>query len=52
VTQLNLGVSETTPGARALYEAVGFVVWGTEPRAMRVEGRYYDEIFMALALGD
>ena len=52
VTQLNLGVSESTPGARALYESVGFVAWGTEPRAMRVEGEYYAEVFMARKLDD
>ena len=52
VTQLNLGVSASTPGARALYESVGFVVWGTEPRAMRVDGEYHDEVFMALNLDD
>ena len=52
VTQLNLGVSETAPGARDLYESVGFVAWGTEPRAMRVAGRYHAEVFMALKLDD
>ena len=44
VTQLNLGVSVTTPGAQALYESVGFVAWGREPRAMKVDGVYHDEI--------
>lgn len=50
VTQVTLSVSDATPGARALYESLGFRVWGTEPRAMRVDGRAADEHHMVLML--
>lgn len=47
---LQLAVSAATPGARALYESVGFVAWGTEPRAVRVDGVDHAEIHMDLDL--
>jgi RimJ/RimL family protein N-acetyltransferase len=48
--QLSLGVNETTPGARALYESLGFVRWGTEPRAVFHDGRFAAEDHMSLSL--
>lgn len=45
-----LSVNERTPGAQALYEALGFVAWGTEPDAVRVDGASSAEIHMRLAL--
>lgn len=45
-----LAVSEAVPAARALYERAGFHVWGTEPAALRYEGRAYVEHHMALQL--
>lgn len=39
VTSLHLGVMETQDAARRLYERHGFQVWGTQPDALRVEGR-------------
>jgi hypothetical protein len=36
--------------ARQLYETVGFVVYGREPRALKVGDQYYDEDFMVLDL--
>jgi len=50
VTQIHLGVNEVAVGARALYESVGFNLWGTEPRAILVDGRYYAEHHLALDL--
>ena len=50
VRQVQLGVSDVTPGARALYEAAGFVRWGTEPRATQYEGRFVDEHHLVLRL--
>jgi ribosomal protein S18 acetylase RimI-like enzyme len=47
---LQLGVSETAPGARALYEAAGFVAWGEQPDALRDGGRRVAETHMALDL--
>ncbi len=36
--------------ARRLYERCGFVVYGLERRAMRLDGREYDDVYMALHL--
>jgi RimJ/RimL family protein N-acetyltransferase len=46
----HLTVSEGAPAARRLYESLGFVAWGTEPDALRVEGRSYAETHMLLVL--
>lgn len=50
VRAIRLGVSVDTPAARALYESLGFVAWGTEPESMLVDGVYHDEIYMQLRL--
>jgi RimJ/RimL family protein N-acetyltransferase len=50
VDWVDLGVSERSPAARALYESLGFRAWGREPEALEVDGRRYDEIFLALRL--
>jgi RimJ/RimL family protein N-acetyltransferase len=50
VSELQLSVSETTPGARRLYESLGFVAWGREPRALQHEGVFADEIHLQLTL--
>lgn len=47
---IRLGVSETAPAARGLYESLGFVAWGTEPDSMLVDGRMHAEIYMQLRL--
>jgi len=36
-------VSSDNLGAKALYLGLGFVLYGTEPRAIRIDGRDYDE---------
>jgi GNAT superfamily N-acetyltransferase len=43
VDQLLCSVGSENLGARALYLRLGFVHYGTEPRAIRVGGRDYDE---------
>jgi len=48
--QLHLGVSVTQDAARRLYHRHGFRVWGLEPRALRIEGRYIDEEHLCLML--
>ncbi len=48
VETIGLGVSENAPEARALYEALGFRAWGTEPDALRIDGRSYAETYLAL----
>ncbi|MCC6907905.1 MAG: N-acetyltransferase [Phycisphaerales bacterium] len=45
-----LSVSERTPAARALYESLGFVTWGTEPDAIRIGSESAAEHHMHLRL--
>lgn len=45
-----LSVSARSPEAIALYESLGFVRWGTEPDAMRIDGESFDEVHLALHL--
>lgn len=47
---LLLGVEAENAKARALYERMGFRVWGTEPRAFRIGGKFHAEHHMALEL--
>jgi RimJ/RimL family protein N-acetyltransferase len=47
---LELSVSELAPGARALYESLGFTAWGVEPDALRVDGQSAREIHMQLRM--
>jgi RimJ/RimL family protein N-acetyltransferase len=46
VAVVHLSVSGGASAARRLYEAAGFRVWGTEPDAIRVAGRSFDEFHM------
>ena len=46
VIQLHLGVATNNIGALSLYKRLGFEIYGTEPRALRVEGRFIDEHLM------
>jgi ribosomal protein S18 acetylase RimI-like enzyme len=50
--QLHLAVNADNPRALALYESLGFMPYGREPRAMRVGDVFYDEVLMVLALDD
>jgi ribosomal protein S18 acetylase RimI-like enzyme len=52
VLQVHLAVNAANPRALALYESLGFRAYGREPRALRVQGAFHDEILMALALDD
>lgn len=52
VRQVHLAVNAANPRALALYESLGFVAYGREPRALRVVDAFYDEILMARALDD
>lgn len=49
--QVHLGVGAGNPAARALYEACGFVAYGTEPQALKIGAAYVDEILMVRRLG-
>ena len=50
VDVLLLGVTSTSVAPLTLYESLGFVRLGLEPRALKHEGAYYDEIMMQLSL--
>ncbi|RKP47590.1 GNAT family N-acetyltransferase [Trinickia fusca] len=48
--QLQLCVNAENLAAKRLYASQGFVVFGVEPRALRVDGQFYDEEHMYKAL--
>lgn len=48
--QLDLAVSTSRPGARRLYESLGFFEFGREPAALRINGELVDQTLMALRL--
>lgn len=50
--QLYLSVVTTNLVAERLYRALGFTVYGTAPRALKVGERYWDENLMVLDLRD
>lgn len=50
VEQIHLHVVTTNEGAYRLYRRMGFQPYGIEPRALRHDGRYYDETMMVLDL--
>jgi RimJ/RimL family protein N-acetyltransferase len=50
VTVLHISVTDAAPAARHLYERAGFEAWGSEPEALRHEGRTVTEHHMLLHL--
>lgn len=46
--QIHLSVMAENVAARRLYETLGFQTWGTEPRSLRLDGRYLDRDYMIL----
>ena len=48
--QIQLSVNADNPAAIALYESLGFVAFGREPRALLVDGVFHDEVHMVLSL--
>jgi ribosomal protein S18 acetylase RimI-like enzyme len=48
--QLKLAVNATNDAARSLYLSRGFTLFGSEPDALCVDGRYYDEEYYVLRL--
>ena len=48
--QVNLVVGEKNTQARRLYESFGFKSFGVEPRELKVDGQYYDAVYMWLKL--
>ena len=51
IEQLTLTVTQTNAAARALYAATGFVTFGIEPRAIKVDGTYFAKEHLLLSLG-
>jgi ribosomal protein S18 acetylase RimI-like enzyme len=47
---LELRVVSGNEGARRLYQTLGFVEYGLEPRALKQDGDYWDEVMMAKSL--
>ncbi len=47
-----LGVAAVNQPAIRCYERCGFKIYGTEPRAISYEGKYYDEHLMYRPLDD
>lgn len=52
VRQVHLSVVTSNAGATALYEGLGFVIYGTEPRALKVGDDYHDEYLMVRRLDE
>jgi L-amino acid N-acyltransferase YncA len=52
VEQVQLTVVSENEAAHQLYAALGFVEYGYEKRALRQDGRYYDEVLMVKFLDD
>jgi RimJ/RimL family protein N-acetyltransferase len=50
IQKIQLTVSAAQPQARQLYASVGFRTYGVEPRALQVDGEYFDEDLMVLDL--
>ena len=48
--QLVLTVTRTNEAAAKLYKSAGFVTFGLEPRAIKVDGAYFDKEHMVLFL--
>ena len=48
--QINLSVATTQKAATSLYRSLGFVPFGREPRALKVNGQYIDEQHLWLRL--
>ena len=49
--QLQLTVTSSQPAAAHLYRSFGFTEFGIEPRSLRLESGFVDEIHMYLSLG-
>ena len=52
VLQIHLGVGAQNHPAVRLYQKAGFEIYGTEPRALFVNGRYVDEHLMVRFLDE
>lgn len=49
-TAIHLTVEASNIIAKKIYESFGFTVWGVEPKAILVNGKYYNDCHMILLL--
>ncbi len=47
---VKLAVVTTNQPAIQCYERCGFTIYGTEPKAINYDGKYYDEYLMAIEI--
>jgi RimJ/RimL family protein N-acetyltransferase len=52
VEQVHLTVVADNSRARRLYERWGFTIYGIEPRAFKMDGRYFDQALMVKRFDD
>lgn len=52
IQQVHISVNAENAAALAIYQGAGFVAWGREPRALRTESGFHDEIHLAMMLDD
>lgn len=50
LTRVELAVSARAPGAKRVYESLGFVTWGCQPDALGIAGEYTDEYYLSIDL--
>lgn len=50
VEEVLLTVGADNSSARALYDSLGFTAYGVEPRALKIDSVYHDEVMMSLKL--
>ena len=50
IRQINVTANATNAAARRLYVAAGFREFGLEPRSLKIDGEWYDEVHMRLDL--
>jgi RimJ/RimL family protein N-acetyltransferase len=48
--QVQLSVVTSNSAALKLYQSFGFTIWGTEPEALKVGDKFYDEYYMVCHL--
>ena len=51
IRQVNVTANAANVAARKLYASAGFRAFGHEPRSMRIDGEWHDEVHMRLDLG-
>ena len=50
VEEIRLAVVTTNAAAVRFYEKAGLIAYGMERRALKIDGKYYDELLMSLSL--